>query len=295
MSDAVTPVEEGQAPFRSGFVALVGRPNVGKSTLLNKILGTKVSITSRSPNTTRTPVRGVLDRPDYQLVFVDTPGIHKPRTTLGERLNERAGASLASVDHTLLVLDATATVGRGDRFVADSIEGAVSVAVNKIDAAAPDVIFRQLTRAAEDLELTDADYFPISARTGRGVGALVDHLAAKLPPGPRYYPPGMVHDVPEAFFVAELVREQLLRVAKEELPHSIACRVVEWEWPYIRCEVLVERDSQKAIVIGRGGSVLKAAGSAARAQLPPGVYLDLHVRVERDWQRRRDVIEELGY
>ncbi|HVB04637.1 MAG TPA: GTPase Era [Acidimicrobiales bacterium] len=281
--------------FRSGFVALVGRPNVGKSTLLNRILGTKVSITSRSPNTTRTAIRGVLDNPDHQIVFVDTPGIHKPRSVLGERLNERAEASIDSVDHSVLVVDATAAVGRGDRFVADTLSGRVTVVVNKIDATNPAVVLRQLEVAATSLELDEAEYFPVSARTGRGVDAFVAHLVEALPPGPRYYPSGMVHDIPEAFFVAELVREQLLRVAKEELPHSIACRVTEWEWPYIRCEVLVERESQKSIVIGRNGAVLKAAGVAARAQLPPGAYLDLHVRVERDWQRRRDMIEELGY
>jgi GTP-binding protein Era len=290
-----TPLISSGEGFRSGFVALVGRPNVGKSTLLNRILGTKVSITSHSPNTTRTPIRGVLDRPDHQIVFVDTPGIHKPRTTLGIRLNERAEESIDSVDHTLLVVDAAATVGRGDRFVADTLSGRVTVVVNKIDATSPEAVMQQLEVAATQLELEQAEYYPLSARTGRGVEALVAHLVESLPPGPRYYPPGMVHDVPEAFFVAELVREQLLRVAKEELPHSIACRITEWEWPYIRCEVLVERDSQKAIVIGRNGAVLKAAGTAARAQLPPGAYLDLHVRVVRDWQRRRDLIDELGY
>lgn len=284
-----------RAGFRSGFVAIVGRPNVGKSTLLNRILGTKVSITSRSPNTTRTAIRGVLDHPDYQIVFVDTPGIHKPRSTLGVRLNERAEASIDSVDHSVLVIDATAPVGRGDRFVADTLSGQVTVVVNKVDAANPNTVLRQLDAAATSLELERAEFFPVSARNGRGVDAFLAHLIEGLPPGPRYYPSGMVHDVPEAFFVAELVREQLLRVAKEELPHSIACRVTEWEWPYIRCEVLVERESQKAIVIGRNGAVLKAAGTAARAQLAPGAYLDLHVRVERDWQRRRDLIEELGY
>ena len=293
--DRPVPQPSATSSFHSGFVAIVGRPNVGKSTLLNKILHTKVSITSRSPNTTRTSVRGVLDSPDYQVVFVDTPGIHKPRTRLGERLNENAEASIESVDATVLVIAATARVGSGDHFVANTLGRGVTVVVNKTDAASPAVVLRQLELAASSLQLVDAEYFPISARSGAGVDALVSHLVSRLPEGPRYYPPGMVRDVPEAFFVAELVREQLLRVAKEELPHSIACRVVEWEWPYIRCEVLVERESQKAIVIGRNASVLKAAGTAARAQLPEGAYLDLHVRVERDWQRRRDIIEELGY
>jgi GTP-binding protein Era len=281
--------------FRSGFVSVVGRPNVGKSSLVNKILGTKVSITSSSPNTTRTRVRGVLEGPGFQAVFVDTPGIHKPRSALGTRLNSTASEAVADVDCCLLVVDATARIGPGDRFVAARLPSDSIVVVNKIDAVKPETLISQLERAANELGLEEAEYFPVSARSGKGVGALVAHLAARLPAGPRYYPEGMVRDVPEAFFVAELVREQLLRVAREELPHSIACRVVEWEWPYIRCEILVERDSQKAIVVGRGGAVLKAAGTAARAQLPPGTYLDLIVRVERDWQKRMDVIERLGY
>jgi GTP-binding protein Era len=281
--------------FRSGFVTVVGRPNVGKSTLVNKILGTKVSITSATPNTTRTRVRGVLDGPGFQAVFVDTPGIHKPRSALGTRLNATATDSVSDVDCCVLVVDGTAKIGPGDRFIAAQLPSDSIVVVNKIDVTRASTLVEQLTRAATELGLEDAEYFPVSARTGKGIGALVDHLAARLPEGPRYYPVGMVRDVPEAFFVAELVREQLLRVAREELPHSIACRVVEWEWPYIRCEILVERDSQKAIVVGKGGSVLKAAGTAARAQLPPGAYLDLIVRVERDWQKRMDVIERLGY
>jgi GTPase len=293
--DAMVTQPGAERAFRSGFVAIVGRPNVGKSTLLNQILQTKVSITSPSPNTTRTSVRGVLDGDDFQVVFVDTPGIHKPRSRLGERLNETAEASLDQVDATVLVIDGRSGVGSGDRFIAETLGRGVTVVVNKIDSIRPAALLTQLDLAASSLGLEDAEYFPLSARTGKGLPALLEHLVSRLPEGPRYYPAGMVSDQPEAFFVAELVREQLLRVAKDELPHSIACRVTEWEWPYIRCEVLVERESQKAIVIGKGAEVLRAAGVAARAQLAPGAYLDLHVRVERDWQRRREVIEELGY
>jgi GTP-binding protein Era len=237
----------------------------------------------------------VLNGPGYQAVFVDTPGIHKPRSALGERLNATAAEAASDVDVCVLVIDATAPVGPGDRFVAARLPDRSVVAVNKIDAAAPQVTLRQLERAANELGLSAAEYFPVSARTGSGVAALTAHLVGRLPAGPRYYPAGVVSDVPEAFFVAELVREQLLKLVHDELPHSIACRVVAWEWPYVRCEILVERPSQRAIVVGHRGEVLKAVGTAVRAALAPGCYLELHVAVEPDWQRRLDAIERLGY
>lgn len=278
--------------MKSGFVTFVGRPNVGKSTLLNHILGTKVSIVSDKVQTTRTQVRGVLTRPDAQIVFVDTPGIHKPRTTMGERLNDTAIGSVSGVDTVCLVLDATMPLGAGDRFVAERVPKDSIVVVNKTDIARPEAVLRQLAKAAE-LDLSA--YFPVSAETGRGVPELVEELVRRLPVGPRYYPDDMVTDVPEAFWVAELVREQLFQVMREELPHSIACRVTEWEWPRIRCEILVERESQKGIVIGKKGSVLKQVGIAVREQLPPGAYLELAVKVDKDWQRRPAALERLGY
>ncbi len=278
--------------MRSGFCSLVGRPNVGKSTLLNAILGTKVTIVSDKPQTTRTQVRGVLNRADAQVVFVDTPGIHKPRTLLGERLNETANDAIGDVDVVCLVLDATAPIGPGDRFVAARVPHDALVVVNKVDIASPDQVLAQLATAGE---LDFAAYFPVSARTGDGVPALVDAIVARLPEGPQYYPDDMVTDVPEAFWVAELVREQLLAVVRDELPHSIAARVTEWEWPRIRVEILVERESQKGIVIGKGGSVLKQVGTAVREQLPPGAYLELFVKVDKDWQRRPKALERLGY
>jgi GTPase len=277
---------------RSGFATLVGRPNVGKSTLLNGILGTKVSIVSDKPQTTRTQVRGVLTRPDAQVVFVDTPGIHKPRTLLGERLNDTATEAVVDVDVVCLVLDATAPVGKGDRWVAERVPSDAFVVVNKVDIASPDQVLRQLAAAGG---LEKAEYFPVSAKTGTGVPELVDAIVGRLPEGPQLYPDDMVTDVPEAFWVAELVREQLLRIAEQELPHSIATRVTEWEWPLIRCEILVERDSQKGIVIGRKGAVLKAVGMAVREQLPEGAYLELFVKVDKDWQRRPKALERLGF
>ena len=278
--------------MRSGFVTFVGRPNVGKSTLLNRILGTKVAITSDKPQTTRTRIMGVLTRPDVQVVFVDTPGIHKPRTALGTRLNATAQGTIGDVDVVCFVLDATQPLGRGDRWVAGLVPKDAVCVVNKVDRAPREQVLAQLTAAA-DLEL--ADYFPVSARTGDGVNALVEHLVSRMPEGPQYFPDDMVTDVPEAFWVAELVREQLLRRTRDELPHSIAARVTEWEWPYVRCEIVVERESQKGIVIGKKGQVLKEVGIAVREQLPEGAYLDLQVTVDKDWQSRPSAMERLGY
>lgn len=280
--------------MKSGFCALVGRPNVGKSTLLNKILGTKVSIVSDKPQTTRSQVRGVLTTPEHQIVFVDTPGIHKPRGPLSSRLNETArSASSGDVEVVCLVLDATQPFGRGDQFVAKPLRPETLVVVNKADIASRDEVITMLTVAAETLDFDE--YFPVSAKTGAGVDALVDAIVQRLPEGPPYYPDDMVTDVPEAFWVAELVREQLFRLLREELPHSLATRVTEWEWPRIRIEILVERDSQKGIVIGKKGSVLKEVGMLVREQLPEGAFVELFVRVDKDWQRRSGMLDRLGY
>ncbi len=284
--------------MRSGFVTLAGRPNVGKSTLLNTVLGTKVAITSPVPQTTRSQVRGILERDGadgepVQIVFVDTPGIHKPRSPIGSRLNATAGAALEDVDVACILIDATAPLGPGDRFVAAKAPPDSVLVVNKIDAAPAEDTLAQLLKASE-LEGFD-EYFPVSAKTGRGVDALVEHLLARMPEGPPYYPEGTVTDVPEAFWVAELVREQLLARLRDEIPHSIATRVTDWEWPHIRVEILVERDSQKGIVIGKKGSVLKQVGIEVRKQLPDGVYLELFVKVDKDWQRRPQALERLGY
>ena len=279
--------------MKSGFVSIVGRPNVGKSTLLNCILGTKVAITSDKPQTTRTQIRGVLNRPDSQIVFVDTPGIHKPRTLLGERLNARAKELTSGPDVVCLVVDATGPIGPGDRFVVEQVPADAIIIVNKTDIASADEVMIQLARAAEQLNLSA--YFPVSAKTGEGVDALLAEITSRLPEGPAWYPEDAVTDVPEAFWVAELVREQLLAVTNDELPHSIATRVVEWEWPRIRVEILVERDSQKGIVIGHKGSVLKQVGIAVREQLPEGAFLELFVKVDKDWQRKAPSLDRLGF
>jgi GTPase len=311
---------------RSGFVAVVGRPNVGKSTLVNAMVGTKVAITSSRPNTTRHRILGVLHDPaaDAQVVFVDTPGIHRPRSTLGSRLNETATDALNDVDVIMVIVDGTAAIGPGDRTVLErsvrqvqrvtaaaarsvddeevDVPPGLIVVVNKADKANNAQVMERLlqAKAAVDAltapdELADVEYFPVSARTGKGVDGLTAYLIARLPEGPPFFPDDVVTDTPEALWVAELVREQLLAKTRDELPHAITCRVTEWEWPHIRVEIIVERDSQKAIVIGKGGEVLKAVGIAVREELPEGTYLDLHVKVERHWQNRDEMLNRLGY
>ena len=270
---------------------MLWRPNVGKSTLLNQILGTKVSIVSNKVQTTRHQVRGVLTRPDAQIVFVDTPGIHKPRTRLGTRLNATAQDALDGVDVVCLVIDATAPVGDGDRFGAALTPPDALVVVNKTDRASKYQIITQLAAAGG---LEKAEYFPVSARTGQGVDALVDAIAQRLPEGPLLYPADQVSDTSEEHWAAELVREQLLAILREELPHSVTCRVVDWDWPVVKIEILVERESQKGIVIGRKGEVLKRVGIAVREQMPEGVFLDLVVKLEKDWQRRAAALDRLG-
>lgn len=278
--------------FRSGFVALLGRPNSGKSTLLNAILDTKVAIVSDKAQTTRHAIRGVLHRPDVQVVFVDTPGIHKPKTPLGERLNAKANEAAADTDVVCLCIDATRRLGKGDLFIAERLSKDSIVVVTKIDAAPRAKVLAQLGSAGE---LGFAEYFPTSARTGEGVAALLDRLCELMPVGPPLYPPSMVRDMPEAQWVAELVREQLLAATRQELPHAISVKVVEWEWPHIKIEIFVERESQKPMVIGKGGLLLKQVGTAVRAQLPEGAFLQLHVGVAKNWQRRPEMLDRFGY
>lgn len=285
--------EPGGEAFRSGFVTFVGRPNVGKSSLVNAICGRKISIVSDKPQTTRHRIMGVLTRPGSQLVFVDTPGLHKPVTALGERVNATALDSVGDVDVSCLVLDATHAFGKGDRWVADRIDIENSIViVNKIDIARREQALKMLGAASD---LGAAAYFPVSAVSGEGIGSLVADLTGRMPAGPRYFPDDEVSDLPEERWVAELVREQLLAVTRDELPYSIATQVTEWEWPRIRVDIIVERESQKGMVIGKGGQILKQAGERARAQLPDGVYLELRVKVDKDWQRRPDRVARLGY
>ncbi len=302
---------------RSGFVSLVGRPNVGKSTLVNRLVGAKVSIVSNRPQTTRTQIRGVRTTSDSQIVLLDTPGIHRPRTLLGERCNARSTETLAEVDVVCLVIEADAPIGPGDRFIAGLVRDVSTprlLVVNKVDAATREDVVDHLARATAELGEFDA-YVPLSARTGDGVDALVAELESRLPEGPVYYPDGVVSDQPETALVAELVREKLLAIARDELPHSIVVTAepledddieqAEGEDTRERGEVLrygvvvrVERDSQKGIVIGKGGSVIRDAGTKARKELETllgaRVYLETKVKVDPDWQRRAHALDRLG-
>lgn len=290
----------------SGFVSVVGRPNVGKSTLVNALVGSKVAITSPRPQTTRNTIRGVLTLPDRdaQLVLVDTPGLHRPRTALGERLNTLVSDSLADADAVLFVLDARQPVGPGDRLIAERLREAQAttvVAVNKIDVASADETMVHLAEAGE----WDFDaYVPVSAKTGDGLEPLVDELVARLEPGPFFFPSDAVSDQPDRFLAGEIVREKYLARLREELPHSLAVVVDEMEMQdndvlRIEATVYVERDSQRGMVIGKRGSMIRDVGTEARTELErlfgTKVFLDLRVRVERDWQRTDELLDRLGF
>jgi len=278
--------------YKSAFITVLGRPNVGKSSLVNKICGEKIAITSNKPQTTRHKIRGVLHRSDAQLVFVDTPGIHKPRTTLGERLNTKAVSTLSEIDIVCFVVDATSPIGPGDKFIAEKLGPETIVLVNKCDKAKKPQIAERLIEASN---FNFSEYFPVSAKSGEGLPALIEHLFGLTQEGPMFFPAEQVTDMSDRDYVAELVREQLLRIMQKEIPHSIATRVTEWEWPRIRIEILVERESQKGIVIGHKGENLKRVGTEVRKQLADGAYIELQVNVDKNWQKRPDEIERLGY
>ncbi len=280
--------------MKSGFVAIVGRPNAGKSTLVNALCGAHVSIVSNKPQTTRHQVRGVRTRPDSQVIFVDTPGLHKPVTALGERLNSTATEALDGVDVVWFVVDATKPFGRGDQWVADRLPPGAVVVVTKTDRADRAQVFKQL-QAAQAAVPGAAAFFPVSGKTHEGLDALLDDTVARFEEGPLYYPEEMISDLDEDRLIAELVREQLLALTDQELPYSIATRVSDHTDRRITCEIVVERESQKGMVIGKGGLLLKEVGIAVRRQLPEGIFLELRVRVDPNWQRRPDRVERLGY
>jgi GTPase len=302
--------------FRSGFASFVGRPNAGKSTLTNALVGSKVAITSSKPQTTRTVVRGIVHRPDAQLVLVDTPGLHRPRTLLGERLNALVTTTWAEVDVVAVCLPANERVGPGDRFLVTElakVPRTTKVAVaTKTDLATPQQLAEHLlaiARLGEETSTTWQEIVPVSAVSGDQVGLLADLLVAQLPEGPPLYPDGELTDAPEEALVAELIREAALEGVRDELPHSIAVVVEEMvpregrpaERPLldVRANLFVERSSQKGIVIGHQGSRLREVGTAARRQiealLGTPVYLDLHVKIAKDWQRDPRQLRRLGF
>ena len=285
--------------MRSGFVALAGRPNVGKSTLVNALVGAKVAIVSDKPQTTRQRIRGVVNGDDYQLVLVDLPGFQRPRDTLTERMQRTVDDSLEDVDALLFVLDARARIGAGDRFVGDRVYGLgppVVVAVNKVDRLKPGHVAQQMQTAAG---LGDFHALhPVSAKTGDGVNELRDELVSLLPEGPLLYPPEQRTDLALELQVAELVREKALELTKEELPHAISVEVEELGDPAVRAIVYVETESQKPIVVGSGGRMIREIGTRARPEiehlLGRPTYLDLRVKARPRWRRDQAMLERLG-
>ncbi len=289
--------------MRSGFVALAGRPNVGKSTLANAIVGAKVAIVSSKPQTTRRAIRGVATGRDWQLVLVDLPGVQRPRDALTGRMQRRVQAELQDADGCLLVLDAEDGIGRGDRYVAQLLADSpvpVIIAVNKIDRLRRHEVAPVL-HAAGELGASE-DIFPVSARTGSGVPALIDHLVSLLPAGPLYFEPDQRSDMTEGVRLAELVREQVLARTRHEVPHAVEVEVQEIERSEelvrITAEILVETESQKGILIGAGGRMVKAVGVAARQaierELGTHVHLELSVRVRRRWRADERLLDRLG-
>jgi GTP-binding protein Era len=298
------PQKEGKSAFRSGFVAVVGRPNTGKSTLVNALVESKVAITSAVSQTTRGAIRGILNAPDAQVVFIDTPGYHKPRTLLGRRLNDVVRAVWADVDLALLVVDARAGIGAGDARVAADMAAANCprfCVVNKVDLLSSGGVLKALAAAGQ---LGDFDeYVPVSARTGDGIPLLRELVLRSIPEGPMYYPGTATTDQPPPRFVAELVREKFLTRMREEMPHSIAVVTEDFEERpdgllSIRATVYVERESQKGIVIGRGGVTIRDVGIEAREEIETmfgrPVFIELRVKVEKDWQRRAYALDRLG-
>lgn len=296
-----SPTPEG---FRSGFVALIGRPNVGKSTLLNQLVGEKVAITSPVAQTTRNRLRAILTTATAQLVLLDTPGIHKPHHLLGERLVQTARNSIGEVDVVLALMDGSVPLGRGDQFVLDllkQIRQPVLLGLNKQDLVNPEEQ-QELFNSYQDA-LPEAPLLPFSATTGDGCSALVEALEPLLPLGPMLYPASTISDQPEKLLLAELIREQVLHLTREEIPHSVAVQIerLEEDGPRtaILATVMVERSSQKGILIGKGGAMLKAIGTGARLQMQKvfdgPVYLELFVKVVPHWRQKPGRLAELGY
>ena len=300
--------------FRSGFVCFVGRPNTGKSTLTNALVGEKVAITSNRPQTTRHTIRGIVHREDFQIVLVDTPGLHRPRTLLGQRLNELVKDTYAQVDVIGMCIPADETIGPGDRWIHQQIRTVAPrttlvVVVTKIDKVARDRVAAQLL-AVSELTGGEAEIVPVSATRGEQLDLLIEVLVSKLPPGPAFYPDGELTDEPEEVLMAELIREAALEGVRDELPHSLAVVIDEvseregrteeqGELVDVRAILYVERDSQKGIIIGRGGARLREVGTAARTQieklLGTRVYLDLRVKIAKNWQRDPKQLGRLGF
>lgn len=291
--------------YKSGFVAIVGRPNVGKSTLMNQMIGQKIAIMSDKPQTTRNKIHGVYTTDEAQIVFLDTPGMHKPTSKLGNYMMQTAKSTLSEVDAVLFLVDAAEGLGGGDKFIIELLKQVatpVILVLNKIDLVHPEALLPAIAAYKELYHF--AEIVPVSAMMGNNVNTLLQQLVRYLPEGPQYYPADQVTDHPEQFVCAELIREKILHLTREEVPHSIAVaiedmRVKENGVVHISAVIFVERDSQKPIVIGKNGSLLKEVGQSARrdieALLGSKIYLELWVKVKKDWRNREPILKELGF
>ena len=292
-------------PFKSGFVAIVGRPNVGKSTFMNYVLGQKIAIMSDKAQTTRNKIQGVYTKDDAQIVFLDTPGIHKPKHELGEFMVKSAYSALKEVDAVLFMVNVSEKRGPGDDFIIEKLKGIktpIFLVLNKIDLVTPEVLLERVESYKDALDF--AGVFPISVLQGNNVNELMEGLINALPEGPQYYPADQITDHPEYFVVSELIREKILQLTQEEIPHSVAVTVDkmqkdEFDKVHVYANIIVERKSQKGIIIGKGGLLLKEIGTRARRDIQQllgnKVYLELWVKVEKDWRKRKSNLQEYGY
>lgn len=292
-------------PFKSGFVAIVGRPNVGKSTFMNYVLGQKIAIMSDKAQTTRNKIQGVYTKDDAQIVFLDTPGIHKPKHELGEFMVKSAYSALKEVDAVLFMVNVSEKRGPGDDFIIEKLKGIktpIFLVLNKIDLVTPEVLLERVESYKDALDF--AGVFPISVLQGNNVNELMEGLINALPEGPQYYPADQITDHPEYFVVSELIREKILQLTQEEIPHSVAVTVDkmqkdEFDKVHVYSNIIVERKSQKGIIIGKGGRLLKEIGTRARRDIQQllgnKVYLELWVKVEKDWRKRKSNLQEYGY
>lgn len=292
--------------FKSGFISIIGRPNVGKSTFLNRVIGQKIAIMSDKPQTTRNKVQGVLTQDDAQMIFIDTPGIHKPKHKLGEFMSKVSKNALREVDAIMFMVNAQQKLGTGDRYVIDMLKGTktpVFLIINKIDAIHPDEVLKVVDQYKDEFDF--AEIIPISALQGNNVDNLLTTLKKYLPEGPQYYPADQVTDHPERFIIAELIREKALHLTRDEVPHSIAVEIEkirreeDKDRVHVMATIIIERESQKGIIIGKRGAMLKEIGTRARKDienlLGSKVYLELWVKVQKDWRDRSSQLRDYGY
>ena len=290
---------------KSGFVSIIGRPNVGKSTFVNRVIGHKIAIMSDKAQTTRNKIQGVMTRDDAQIIFIDTPGIHKPKHKLGDYMMRVAKNTLSEIDAIMFMVNVNEDIGRGDEYIMEMLKNVktpIFLVLNKIDLVHPDTLMPKIEQYQSYMDFTDI--IPISALEGLNVDHFIDVLKSFLPEGPKYYPDNQISDHPEQFVVSEIIREKILHLTSEEIPHAIGVnvdRMIKEDEDRVRIEatIYVERDSQKGIVIGKGGKKLKEVGKRARRDIEmlrgSKVYLELWVKVQRDWRNKVNFIRQIGY